>query len=59
MDESFTCECGNDKFRWFKEYVRCPNCYNEYWFNDTTKEFWLRRFNKFKNSYERNAEKVV
>ena len=30
MDKSITCECGNDAFWVFLDYVRCPNCYTEY-----------------------------
>lgn len=58
MDESFICECGNEKFWYYIVMVRCPNCYNEYSYDNNTKELWLRRFNKKKNSYERNSEKV-
>ena len=54
MDESITCECGNDKFWWFGEFSRCPKCYNEY--KKDGAEYWLRRFNKEENCYNENWE---
>ncbi len=30
MDESTTCECGNEVFWFFGHFVRCPKCYKEY-----------------------------
>jgi len=30
MDEAFVCECGNKKFWFFWDFVRCTNCWNEY-----------------------------
>jgi len=30
MDESLICECGNENFWYFWEYVRCTKCFNEH-----------------------------
>jgi hypothetical protein len=59
MDESFICECGNEKFWYFIEFVRCPKCYNEYVYKKGKKELWLRRYNHINKSYNRNMEKVA
>lgn len=56
MDESIKCECGNDKFWWFGEFLRCPICFNEYKRTGNGKEYWLRRFNKEENYYNENWE---
>lgn len=54
MDESIKCECGNDKFWWFGDYLRCPKCHNEY--KKDGIEYWLRRFNKEENHYSEHWE---
>lgn len=49
MDESLKCECGNEEFWFFWNYVRCPKCSNEYKKTLTYKgevEYWVRRWNK-------------
>lgn len=61
MDISIICECGNDEFLYFGEYVRCPNCLNEikrittpYPFIGQIKqdiEIWIRRFNYETHNY--------
>ena len=56
MDNSIICECGNDKFWWFGELLRCPKCFNEYKRTGNGKEYWLRRFNKEENHYSENWE---
>ena len=56
MDESITCECGNNKFWWFGGYSRCTKCYNEYMFNDVNLEYWMRRFNNEEHHYPENWE---
>jgi len=62
MEESMTCECGNNEFWYFWEFVRCPKCWNEY--KRTTigrkklVEQWVRRFNKEENHYPENWEHV-
>jgi len=59
MEENFKCECGNEKFWFFWNFVRCTKCFNEYkrtqedW---NEPELWLRRFNKKKNQYNLNWE---
>lgn len=63
MNKNFICECGNDKFWYFVEFVKCPECLNEYLYIEKTQEFKLRRFklrrfNKLKNSYDKNMEKI-
>jgi hypothetical protein len=68
MDESFICECGNDKFWFYWGTVRCTKCWNEY--KKTVEsidhgdgdgvileEYWLRRFNLKENKYNPNWEK--
>jgi len=60
MEESIKCECGNDKFWFFKTFVRCTNCFNE--FKHTTNanniiECWMRRFNHEEHKYNPNWEK--
>ncbi len=71
MNESFVCECGNEKFWYFWSYVRCSKCFNEYKYtwndgwvpgegiveHNIGPERWLRRFNKEKNQYHDNWEK--
>jgi len=72
MDESLICECGNTKFWFFWDFVRCTKCFNEYKkiikaytqpklnelneFKYPTFEYWLRRFDKEKNQYHDNWE---
>jgi len=60
MDESIKCECGNDKFWWFEDFVRCPECHNEYKITTahsvSVSEYWMRRFNKEENCYNENWE---
>jgi len=56
MDEGFVCECGNDQFWFFWNYVRCPKCANEYKkeydlsnhiaIKEPEPEYWVRRWNK-------------
>ncbi len=48
MDKNIKCECGEDSFWYFGEYVRCRSCFNEYKHTTTKeiKELWLRRFDK-------------
>lgn len=55
MDESFVCECSNNKFWFFGEYVRCPKCFNEY--KGFENEIIGRRFNHESKSYPENWEK--
>ena len=59
MDKSIKCECGNNTFWYFKTFVRCTKCWNEYKettnFNHET-EFWMRRFNKVEKKYNPNWE---
>jgi len=71
MEESFVCECGNDKFWFYWETVRCTKCWNEYKQTEQfhykeevahkspepIKELWLRRFNLKENKYNPNWEK--
>lgn len=54
MDESIVCECGNDRFWWFGEFLRCPKCHNE--FKGGRNELWMRRFNLETKSYGENWE---
>jgi hypothetical protein len=30
MDKSIICGCGSNRFWFFIDYVRCPECYSEY-----------------------------
>ena len=59
------CECGNEEFWYFGEYVRCPKCATEYkqevmvrstgfwpWSKVTAfHETWMRRFNLKENNF--------
>lgn len=57
MDESIKCECGNNKFWYFGDFVRCPKCWNEYKYMPIAQgEYWLRRFNKELQEYDKNWE---
>ena len=72
MDKSFKCECGNEDFWYFGKFVRCPKCLNEYKCESiyhapsyrlqssgfTTTEYWMRRFNKETNQYDKNWEQT-
>ena len=55
MDESFVCECGNNEFWFFGEYVRCKKCFNEY--KNFDDGIIGRRFNYESKSYSENWEK--
>lgn len=66
MDESFVCECGNDKFWFYWKSVRCTKCWNEYkriydefhvTGNERIPEYWMRRYNLKENKYNSNWEK--
>jgi len=72
MNESFICECGNEKFWFFWSYARCTKCFNEYKRtlreavftggfggieSNEGPEFWIRRFDIEKNQYHDNWEK--
>jgi hypothetical protein len=65
-------ECGNNKFWFFWNFVRCPKCLNEYKTTETVTmtdrsqripvnynvpENWLRRFNNETHQYS-NWEKT-
>lgn len=55
MDDPIKCECENDKFWWFGEFIRCQKCFNEYHFDtdyDGNFEYQVRRFNHANNTYE-------
>lgn len=55
MNESIKCECSNEKFWYFGNYVRCPKCLNEMKQTITgrkkVKELWLRRWNHKQHKY--------
>lgn len=61
MEESIKCECGNNKLWWFGDYLRCPECHNEFkmtgW--ELHHEFWFRRFNLETHQYADNWEHVI
>ena len=57
MDKSIICECGNQVFWWFGDFVRCTRCYTEYKQTEDVpgeKETWLRRFNNDSHEYDKN-----
>jgi len=60
MDESIECECGETRFWWFGDFLRCPKCHNE--FKQTgpkgRRELWLRRFNRELKCYGKNWEHI-
>ena len=60
MKESWRCECGNDKFWFFGDFVRCPKCLNEMKLTKTGRkkqvEFWVRRYNLITHEYDKNWE---
>jgi len=60
MDQSFKCECGQDKLFWFGEFLRCPFCSTQFKMigRKGKREFWLRRYNLKLGIYDRNWEKI-
>lgn len=60
MDKSIKCECGNNSFWWFGDYLRCPNCFMEFKQSGPKgrREFWQRRFNRDGKCYDKNWEHI-
>ena len=55
MDTSIKCECGNDRFWYFGNFARCPECGNEFMQTISGRkkniENWMRRFNHETHTY--------
>jgi len=55
MDKSIKCECGNEQFWFFGQFVRCPKCFSEIKQVKTGRkkviENWIRRFNNEEHKY--------
>jgi hypothetical protein len=57
VEKSITCECGNNKFWYFGNYIRCPKCFMEFKMDNPTKII-QRRWNKKLKQYNENWEGI-